>query len=490
MINALSPYKTRDRVVKDVSDAQIRQVIEMGRSGIWDGKTLPQSIEHSSALFKTVGMTYRGRRALREKFPLWTNAQWRILLKNLEQMENDTRPGGFNPHGLRFLRLGKNKIPWFSRKDTCPVDADKIFIYFEYLSRLHTMTYYCNRAHKTVESPATLFLEHGAQWLETAGRCHFFGFVMTPFVGHPTNYSIGRGVVQKLSDGSERDIKPGEAMATGCIRLFPSDMFTEYDPTRRTVIFESWRANALRFDYPGGRRLLGILETAVLDLAQKTKWYGPLLQLDDYAEVEIPKTYKDRTRHSTDDTSDISDTNSSDDEFIDDEDEECMVLTARHEQIQAVQQCGDLEKLGQAPAEVQTSPKTYEDIERMHAEDTKYLSDLDLDPEAKKVLMEKMGRWMDHGKEWMRSTIDVKNISTALPEGSAETPHNSAHQLGILSGRYEVYADIYSTDPENVGGKAAFHLANMKEAVDMGETDTFAEEEEMFKKQLPDVFGQ
>jgi hypothetical protein len=119
-------------------------------------------------------------------------------------METDS---GFNKHRLTIPRLGKNRIVWLWQENTCPQDIDKELILYEFTKQLHTMNNYCNVCHKTDESPATLFLEAAVQWFKTGGKYHIFGCVMTAYVGHPTNFLLGRGVTRKLRDGSTAEIK-------------------------------------------------------------------------------------------------------------------------------------------------------------------------------------------------------------------------------------------------------------------------------------------
>ncbi|EME79622.1 uncharacterized protein MYCFIDRAFT_216508 [Pseudocercospora fijiensis CIRAD86] len=124
---------------------------------------------------------------------------WRVILIDIEQMERDVRPGGFNPGGLKLPCCGKNRIPWLWRTDMCPNQSDyaEETIFSIFSARLRTMDKVCDKNHTTEESPATLFLEAVAQWFETGGKCHLFGCVMTPFLGHATRFSFLRDLVQR-----------------------------------------------------------------------------------------------------------------------------------------------------------------------------------------------------------------------------------------------------------------------------------------------------
>jgi hypothetical protein len=134
-------------------------------------------------------------------------------------METDS---GFNKQKLTMPRLGKNYIVWLWREDTCSQDVDKKLIFYEFTKRLYTMNDYCNVRHTTNELPATLFLEAVAQWFETGGKCHIFGCVITAYIGHQTNFSLGRGVTRELRDNAK--IRPGDPMLTGWRTLMPSDL--------------------------------------------------------------------------------------------------------------------------------------------------------------------------------------------------------------------------------------------------------------------------
>ena len=51
----------------------------------------------------------------------------------------------------------------------------------------------------------------------------------------------------------------------------------------------------MRFCYPGGGDLLPLLEKAILALSPQTKWYGPVLNLEDYRDVPLPRLWRDRS---------------------------------------------------------------------------------------------------------------------------------------------------------------------------------------------------
>ena len=263
----------------------------MEKTGVWDGLLLGR---HIYFIFKTRGESGEflrnddGSLMFEMGDESW---DWKIILQNIDQLEKDP---DFNPHGIKIPRLGRKKLPWFWRKDTCPQDLDEEFLFKEFSSRLQTMSQKCDPHHKTEESPATLLLEYAVQFLETGGKDHLFGFIMTPFEGHMAVYSFGRGITQKVKDEADRVIFPGDHLKTGCTVLLPKDMKTDYDITRRTVVAESWLTNRFRYQFHGGPALIKKLEDAVRTI-EPTKWYDQMqTNLNDYLKVPLPKSYKDK----------------------------------------------------------------------------------------------------------------------------------------------------------------------------------------------------
>jgi hypothetical protein len=296
IIDKLIPQTPSNRVRSKTNRKEFERNKAMHISGVWESTHVPKYRELRN-LFLVRGEMFRLGSFKHENLDtdMWTDDEWHTLLAVVSQIENDRSPNGFNKHGLPQLpRRGPDEVPWLWRLDTCPDDVDKAFIFKEFRARLHTMITLCNTKHKTEESAATLFIDYVVQWFENGGKCHIFGFTMSAYCGHTTNYSIGRGVRQQLKDGGTRLIKPGEPMKTGCKVLLPADIFTDYDITRRTVIVESWKANSLRFNYPVSDCLIPLLEQAVLDLADSTQWYDGVGNLQTYTPVPLPKLYKDK----------------------------------------------------------------------------------------------------------------------------------------------------------------------------------------------------
>jgi hypothetical protein len=153
----------------------------------------------------------------------------------------------------------------------------------------------CDAAHETIESPATIYIECIIQYFETGGKCHLFGFRLSPYNGYLNNFSIGRGVTQQLEDGSTKLIQPGQQMSTGCMILLPTDIHEHYSIFRRTVKFESWKANALRFCWAVSDGLIELLEDVVLKIADDTEWYSNVRRLEEYPKIPFISSYKNKT---------------------------------------------------------------------------------------------------------------------------------------------------------------------------------------------------
>ncbi|CAN9331184.1 unnamed protein product [Alternaria alternata] len=298
LISSFSSYHNTTRVDQDQDLTAVRHAIEMEKTGVWDG-TLPYSRSLRGQYLRHLTFSTRGElgKFLKNddgspKFTMddeyW---DWKIIMQNIDQLEQDP---GFNPHKIKFPRLGRKKLPWFWRKDSCPQDLDEKFLFREFNARLVTMDEMCDPHHETEESPASLLLEYAVQFLETGGKDHLFGFIMTAYMGHMANYSFSRGIVQKVQDGEDRIILPGDHLKTGCTVLLPKDMKTDYDITRRTVLVESWLTNRFRYLFRGGPALMGVLEDAVRTI-EPTKWYNEMkTDLNDYLKVPLPKSYKDK----------------------------------------------------------------------------------------------------------------------------------------------------------------------------------------------------
>ena len=205
----------------------ISEQIAMERTGVCNGELSGIPKSSKSGLF-----TSRGASNLPSGFSMddeyW---DWKVILKNIENIENieqDTAPDGLNKHRLPKLpRLGKHGIPWPWKDDACPDDVDETYMFREFSQRLVTLKDRCDPKHTTEESPATMLIEYVVQYYETGGKCHLFGWRHTLWNSHISNYSFGRGVFQKMANGTDRPIRPGVHVKTGCNVLLPRNMKTD-----------------------------------------------------------------------------------------------------------------------------------------------------------------------------------------------------------------------------------------------------------------------
>ncbi|KAK3074928.1 hypothetical protein LTR53_002239 [Teratosphaeriaceae sp. CCFEE 6253] len=415
MICSLTSMNSGSRIAYGQDRSRLAKTIGMEKTGIWDGVTLGPL----KKLFTTRGQVQHRAKdpSGKQKHALWTKLEWTQLLACVDQIEGDTQEGGMNQYDLRIPRLGQKKIPWLWRSDTCPDDVDREYIFNEFEARLRTMDEACDKLHETHESPATMFLECVVQWFETGGKCHVFGFVMTPYVGHCATFSFGRGFQQKLMDGSCREIRPGEHMATGCTSLLPKTMATDYDTTRRTVVVESWRANALRFCYPAGKMdLLPLLEQGLLEVEDETDWYDGVKSLDAYAEVPLPSLYKDTRQWERLIKAGQSIAREEEEEGEDEEgdedigDDEVAFYEERLEQAKGAtaedQSSPKGEEMQEDPDLVQwTTPGTHDAIDEWQADDIAYISALPLPDDVKDELMKRTGRWMTVASQALHSDV-------------------------------------------------------------------------------------
>jgi hypothetical protein len=378
-------------------------------SGIWDGKTMSSSVPKAKTfVFRSVCSPVPKNSKLRQGFPRWTKQDHANIENVASQIESDVL---FNPNRLTIPRIGEDKLPWPWAENTCPDDADWDLMY---LTRLHTMMTTCNKRHTTEESPATLYLENIVQWYKTGGKCHFFGFELTPLAGHPWALSIGRGLYQEREDGSKREIKAGEAMYSGFTSLSPTSLAAHYKLTRRTIIYESWRANVIRHDFPGGNNLLELLETAVLGLASvKTSWYEPLSEF--YPDIQYSKVYKKPYAWVNNFSKSFPEAEQNDDliEALSDkegeiDDEEAATYKDQELEIETLKNSGDLERYNVEDTPDVWPPKTYGDIDARHKADIKRLDNIDSHEEDK------------FGRQLQEAGLQEDLVVTE-PEGLAES---------------------------------------------------------------------
>jgi hypothetical protein len=249
------------------------------KSGIFEG-TVPARAYTGRAELRSLQ-----KRIQTDEFMPWSPARIGELSGLLKFMESSPH---FNPYGLRFPR-NPDGSPWFWRPDHRPSNVDWMFINREFQARLWTMDEWCDEQNETPESACTIFLFYAIFFLRTGGKCHFYGCILTYASGHTAVYSIGRAVVILNNAGQfVRDVVAGEAMRSGFSSLDPTDLMRDFDFANCTIIIESWRANALRSNFPGGRAVIDTLKETVRQRAAKTEFYGPTRVAEKY--TEIPPT--------------------------------------------------------------------------------------------------------------------------------------------------------------------------------------------------------
>ncbi len=76
--------------------------------GIWNEVTLARNPNFKRHAFCMNGQKFTPSRELAEEFPEWDDATWRQLLHVIQQIQDDNRPDGMNPHNMKIPLLGRN----------------------------------------------------------------------------------------------------------------------------------------------------------------------------------------------------------------------------------------------------------------------------------------------------------------------------------------------------------------------------------------------
>jgi hypothetical protein len=262
-------------------------VVRQFKTGVWDAKTTPRPFTSRAEAYGWNSKRNTSRFDT-DAFIPWTQSITQKLSEQLDFLAASTR---FNPYGLSFLR-NEDGSPWFWRPDHRHPNADWTFLNREFQARFWTMDELCDELNETQETPITLFLCYAIHWLRTGGKCHFFGCVMTFAMAHPSVYSIGRAVTVRDNDGVYiRDVVAGEAMRTGFSTPHPTDIETQFDFSRCTITFETWRANSIRSNFPGGETMIQHLKDTVRSRSLSTEWYDAPKEIDQYPKLPRPGHY-------------------------------------------------------------------------------------------------------------------------------------------------------------------------------------------------------
>ncbi|KAF2226430.1 hypothetical protein BDZ85DRAFT_293400 [Elsinoe ampelina] len=211
----------------------------------------------------------------------WTDQEKEMIGTMITLMENEA--------GLKVPRY-RDGAPHLFRNMPGPTNNDGWdWFYEEMWSRFNTMVLVCNKHHLTEESLLTFCLEIIKQWLETGGKCPYFGQRLVAFCRHAMNYSVGRAFHRLDSSGRPTiPIAAGDAMFTGWSVREPQSL-DDYDYSRRTVQLMSWTANSFFWEFPTAQRSMRTMDTLALSVAHETEWYDRLQQ--DYPVISFPQTF-------------------------------------------------------------------------------------------------------------------------------------------------------------------------------------------------------
>jgi hypothetical protein len=252
------------------------KIIRQYTTGVWEG-----DVPYDGGQYSTRGLFWMNAKGVELSFKLEYTKE---MLRQIQQSPI------FNPHGL-IMPTNKDGSPWVWQ-EAMKADADIKFLDCEFTGRLKTWNEECDAHHETVESPLTLAIEYMVQWFETGGKCPFFGFIMVPVARHPAAYSFGRGLFAvTLENGMlrrGRRIAAGEILRTGCRVLMPTDMARDYDHSRRTVLVQSWKFNALLSNFSNDPQTHEYLREVVRTFADSTRWYDAPKARHEYRDVQHP----------------------------------------------------------------------------------------------------------------------------------------------------------------------------------------------------------
>jgi hypothetical protein len=267
------PEAPKSRLQMIITPEEFHNVfLPMARGGVWTDKAAPASRDNPPRLSTRANRQSSGFDAwLAEKgFEMWSSYQIDLIRDLIRELEGSEK---FNKHNLEIPRSLVDDSPWLWRSQDRGSYSTWVFLYLEMLHRLHTMDTLCDWLNFLDITPFTLLVEALRQWFMFGGRCHFFGFRLTIFAGHLQSYSIGRAVRRLDANGEANGefIQPGAKMSTGCKPGFKT--MADYDYTLTTIVFESWKVNAFRLDYPVGPNLLPLLETYILALDDSGEWF-------------------------------------------------------------------------------------------------------------------------------------------------------------------------------------------------------------------------
>jgi hypothetical protein len=237
------PFLNATRIALQLEVSEWDTLEQESRSGLWDGNL---TVRSSRLWSKPSGMDPVGG----GEGPDWNEDEIEILKKDLRDMQNSS---AFNPHGL-VLPTNADGSPCLWRSEVMPPDVDFRWLNRYMRARLLVWRTSCNKGRPTKESAATILLLWVLWWLRTGGKCHIFGFHMTPWARYDSVSSVGRGVYLFDEHGQETDVAivAGAPLASGFTFLLPNNVNDpqQFDWTKMTAMVESWKANNVRWDHP------------------------------------------------------------------------------------------------------------------------------------------------------------------------------------------------------------------------------------------------
>lgn len=204
----------------------------------------------------------------------WDEIQQKKLADLVEQIESDSTT---NPTKLVIPR-GPGGAPWPFRPDHMFSGDSNLWVWWhrEMVHRYSTMLEWCNYAHETDESPATLFGVIIVQWFERGGGPDAYIYCeMTIWMLHPARFSLGRADF----------VKPGSPMCTGFTVPFPTNFRMHYDKKRCTVVVQPYFVNLLWHNYTAD--CVPLLLPALAEISPETVHYDHARQ--DLPRVSYPK---------------------------------------------------------------------------------------------------------------------------------------------------------------------------------------------------------
>jgi hypothetical protein len=258
----------RHRINTPITRVQFEQFLANAKTLTWDGEV--PVISRLAFMNPTIRaeIASRGKNATK----MYSEDELVMLHRLVDEIEASPI---LNPHRLEIPRCD-DRSPWFWRERDRGSHEGWRLGWFECAGRLKTMLEICDPDNDHDESTMKMFLEFVVQWFRTGGKCHIFGMEFTLFANHLQSLSVGRGVWYLDAQGqpTDRPIRPGAPMATGWPSGFSKA--ADYDPTRCTIVVESWKANTYRYNYPVGPELIPMLEGVIEDIADATEYYSPL----------------------------------------------------------------------------------------------------------------------------------------------------------------------------------------------------------------------